>query len=324
MMNRRPFSVRDRRDSLRTRRAGKTRRQATLTPAEQRERQRKIVARKESEIALALKSQSGIYKLAANLGSPVKKQLDYEAVSRRFCVVESIPDGAEATFDNDIEPWNGVKIGIDGTSRAILCEALRTRCECFEMTSRAMMAYRELYTRKYKVLVRARERLLEGLKAREDLLFFSLLATAAAASGQTATVGASALTQAGLARAFALVENNRLPTKYVLMEPYATMGIRRWEFSTLDQAGMQAIRETGYLGSIWNTDFIQSDLVTDGKVYILTDAPYLAWMPIRQDADVQPADERKNLVLGFVGYEFIDQLIHNNTGVAELTFDVSQ
>lgn len=315
-----PYAIRSGNGALRSIASRLPKRAASASEA--REMKRQSLLRKEAELTEALKSPRGLQKIAANLANPVRKKLDYVAKCRRFGVVEPIPDGQPMFFDNDLEPMTAVKTGLNGTVRFVEYEAIRTELQGFELVARVKVPYRELYTRKFKVLARAKERLVEGLGIREDYIFLGLLSTAATTSSQKVTI-ATALSQVGLARAFTQVEQNRLSVASVFIEPTGVQGIRRWEFTTFDQAGMQAVRETGYLGSLWKADFVESDLITAGKAYILAGAEYVAWIPMRKDADVQPADDPDNLLLGFVGYEFLDMLIHNAPAVSEVTFSTS-
>jgi len=296
------------------------RREASASMA--REAKLNELMRREAELDVALRSPRGLQKIAANLTNPVKKKLDYMAKCRRFGIVEPIADGQPMIFDNDIEEFTAVKIGLQGTSRLVEPESIRNELKGFELVSRTKIPYRELYVRKFKMLARAKERLTEGFGIREDLLFLGLLADAASTSSQTVTI-ATALSRLGLARAFTQIENNRLSVQSVMVEPHGIQGIRRWEYSVLDQAGMQTVRETGWLGKLWEAEFVISDQVTDGKAYLLAPAEYLAWIPIRKDLDIQPADDPDNLLLGFTGYEFLDMLVHNALAVSELTFSTS-
>lgn len=160
------------------------------------------------------------------------------------------------------------------------------------------------------------------MELREDLIGFSLLATAWAAGPNAGVTVAGALTKAALADAFAQIERWRLPVASVLMSAYGTRDIRSWEWTVLDQLALQEIRETGYLGNLWGADFYVSDQVDYGTMYIMTTPKFLAWMPFRRDTQVIPADDPDNTWLGFVGYELLGMTVFNSRGVTRLTFTV--
>jgi hypothetical protein len=293
-------------------------------------RQAKVakLVRKEAALAAALQTESGIRKIAANMANPVRNKLDYKGIFRRFAVVEQVPDGVPLIYDRDLPLVPAVKIGKFGATRMVEMRGTRIELEPFEIAARPKIPYSELYNRRYRVLDRAKDRLIEGMELREDLIGFSLLDAAftvgsALADGPINQTTAGPMDRDPLAKAFTQIEKSRLSAAVVLMSPYGTQGIRRLQFQYMDQAGMQEIRETGYLGSIWGADFFVSDAVAPGTAYVLADPKFLAWMPIRKDVDVIPADDPDNLRLGFVGYELLGMAVHNAYGVAKLTFSIT-
>lgn len=293
-------------------------------------RQQKVakLIRKEAALARALQSESGLRKIAANMANPVREKLDYKGIFRKFCVVEQMPDGVPLIFDRDQPEVPAAKIGQFSTTRMVEMRGSRIELTPFEIVARPKIPYSELYNRRYRALDRAKDRLIEGMELREDLIGFGLLEAAfaigtARPNGPTLVNTAGPLDRDPLARTFTELEKNRLVTSAVLMSPYGTQGIRRLDFQNLDQVGMQEVRETGYLGSIWGADFYVSDQVAAGTAYCLTTPKFLAWMPLRKDVDVIPADDPDNLRLGFVGYELIGLTVHNAFGVAKLTFNIA-
>jgi len=297
-------------------------------------RQEKVakLIRKEAALARALQSEAGLRKIAANMANPVRQRLDYKGIFRKFCVVEQMPDGVPLIFDRDLPQVPAVKIGKFSTTRQVEMRGTRVELTPFELVARPKIPYSELYNRRYRALDRAKDRLIEGMELREDLIGFGLLEAAFAIGSAITTgpfIGPTLINTAGpldrdpLAQVFTQLEKNRLVVSSVLMSPFGTQGIRRLDFQNLDQVGMQEIRETGYLGSIWGADFYVSDQVAAGTAYALTTPKFLAWMPLRKDVDVIPADDPDNLRLGFVGYELIGLTVHNAFGVGKLTFSTT-
>lgn len=299
-------------------------------PATAQTRQEKVarLIRKEAAIARALETESGLKKIAANMANPVRQKLDYKGIFRKFAVVEQMPDGVPLIYDRDLPNVPAVKVGAFSTTRMVEMRGTRIELTPFEITARPKIPYSELYNRRFRALDRAKDRLIEGMELREDLIGFALL-DAAFAIGSALSDGPVAQSTVGpldrdpLAKTFTQLEKNRLVCSAVLMSPYGTQGIRRLDFQNLDQVGMQEVRETGYLGSIWGADFYVSDQITAGKAYCLTSPKFLAWMALRKDVDVIPADDPDNLRLGFVGYELLGMTVHNAYGVATLTFSTT-
>jgi len=297
--------------------------------ADQRRSNLKKLASKERVLTRYLSTVGGLNKIAANLANPVRRQLDYKGIIRKFFVVELMESGIPLIFDRDLPNVPCVKVGAGGTVNIVEMLAERVEVQDFEIAGRPKIPYRELYVRRFRALDRAKDRLIEGMQLREDLIGFGLFASAGTActsldcAPTAVTNSTNGLDRNGLALAFAGIESNRLVVQSVLMSAYGTAGIRRWEFEDLDQVGMQEVRETGYLGRMWGADFFISDQIPTGTAYILAQDKFLGWMPIRKDVDIIPADDPDHLRLGFVGYELIGMFLHNCCGVNTFTFQAS-
>jgi len=295
--------------------------QVQTRPPVSREAQLQKLAAKEQELRVAIQTQSGLRKIAANLSSPVRQRLDYMGIGRKFGIVEPWPDGMPMIYDNDVEEFTAVKIGPNGTTRSIEIEVEQTEIQPFEIVARPKIPYKELYSRLYQVMRRTKERLEQSIMLCEDLYIFALMDTAAGVYYTTQTV-ATALTKAALALTFAPVEANRLVVQNILMSAYGVAGIRRWQYLDLDEVALMEVRQTGYLGSLWGAKIFISDQIATGTFYVTAGPEWLLWIPIRKDFEAVPADDPDNLLLGFVGYELLGMSIINARGVAKGTFAV--
>jgi len=290
--------------------------------SEKREAAKRMHLRREAALTQALQTEAGLKRIAANMSNPVRFKLDYKGIFRKFVIVEQMPDGVPLIWDKDQPLAPAVKVGKGGSPRMIEMRGKRVELQAFEIASRVKVPYEELFTRRYRALDRAKDRLIEGMELREDLIGFSLIETASSLVN-TPVVTAGAFDRDLLAKMFVQVEANRLPVATVLMSPYGTMGIRRLQFQNLDQVGMQEVRETGYLGNMWGADFYVSDQIPAGTAYAFTGPKFFGWMPIRKDTDVIPADDPDNLRLGFVGYELLAMTIFNALGVVKGSFNIA-
>jgi len=275
---------------------------------------------REAVLTDALQTSAGMKKIAANLANPVRFKLDYKSIFRNFVIVEQIPDGVPLIYDKDLPTAPAVKIGKSGTSREIEMRGKQVTLQPFEISSRPKLPYSEIYSRRYRALDRMKDRLIEGMELREDLIGFSMI-DAASTLANTPLNTTGYLDRDTLALGYAQIEQNRLPVASVLMSAFGTSSIRRWQFQVLDQAGMTEVRETGYLGNNWGADYFVTDQIPAGNVYLMTIPKFLGWIPIRKDLDVIPADDPDNLRLGFVGYEFLGMTIFNALGLEKLTFN---
>ena len=83
----------------------------------------------------------------------------------------------------------------------------------------------------------------------------------------------------------------------------------------IDMVSQREILQTGLFAHLWGADIIVSKVVPVGSVYGVADPEFVGVMPIRQDIEVLPADEPKQLKLGWVVNEIIGVGIVNPRGV---------
>lgn len=84
----------------------------------------------------------------------------------------------------------------------------------------------------------------------------------------------------------------------------------------IDPVTQREILQTGLYAHIWGADIMVSKIVPPGTVYACADPEFVGVMPVRQDIEVMPADEPKELKLGWVVSEIIGIGIVNPRGVA--------
>lgn len=282
---------------------------------------RKIMS-KEAIMKQALNTATGLKKIASALSNPVRKKLDYIGISRKFVISELWPDGMPMIFDRDVEEFilPAVIIGKNGSARYTEVEVERITVEPFEILINPRIPYRELYSRLYQVVKRVKERIEQSMALREDLIFYGALDTASAGFHPTISV-ATYLTKDALARSMTPIEAQRLVPQNILMTAYGIQGIRRWQYQDIDDVARQEIRTSGYLGSIWGTQMYITDQLSAGTYYVMASPEFLAWMPMRKEVEVVPADVPEQAVLGFVAYEYYGLVIHNCLAVLKGQFN---
>ena len=85
---------------------------------------------------------------------------------------------------------------------------------------------------------------------------------------------------------------------------------------SIDPVTQREILQTGLYGRLWGADIMVSKIVPPGTVFGAADPEFVGVMPIRQDIEVLPADEPKQLKLGWVVNEIVGIGIVNARGVA--------
>ena len=89
--------------------------------------------------------------------------------------------------------------------------------------------------------------------------------------------------------------------------------------SAVDPVTQRELLQTGLYGHIFGADIVVSKVVPAGTSYAAADPEFVGVMPVRQDIEVLPADEPKQLKLGFVISEIVGIGIVNPRGVAKGT-----
>ena len=86
--------------------------------------------------------------------------------------------------------------------------------------------------------------------------------------------------------------------------------------SSVDPVTQRELLQTGLYGHIFGADIVVSKIVPSNRAYAVADPEFVGVMPVRQDIEVLPADEPKQLKLGWVVSEIIGIGIVNPRGVA--------
>jgi hypothetical protein len=266
--------------------------------------------RKEAVLQATLKTPSGLKKIAAALTNPVRRKLDYVGLMRKFTITELWPVGMPLIFDRDVEEFTAVVVGNGGAMRYIEIEVERVELTPFQLAVNPRIPWTELYNRLYQVVKRTKERIEQGMALREDLIYYAALEDASTAYHPVTSV-ATFLTKDALARSMTPLEFERIPPTNILMTAYGIQGIRRWQYQDIDDTARMEIRKSGYLGNMWGAQLYISDQISAGTYYVMGPPELHSWTPFRKEAEVIPADVPWELILGFVGWEYYAQVIHN-------------
>lgn len=86
--------------------------------------------------------------------------------------------------------------------------------------------------------------------------------------------------------------------------------------SQVDPVTQRELLQTGLYGHIFGADIIVSKIVPPKQVFAAAEPEFVGVMPVRQEIEVLPADEPKQLKLGWVVSEIIGIGIVNPRGVS--------
>jgi len=274
---------------------------------------------KEALLAKALQSERGRVALAQAMANPIRRNLDYQGVGRKALRVDPLPQGALPVYDKDIDV-SAIVVSSNGAVPESRIKGDRISVPEFEVVSNPTVRIYEVKRRRFNVIDRAQQRARQEIQAQEDTNIFAALDFASTLENTLTTVAGGAFTKAALNSTVAQVDRWDLVTSKLFMNIMTFSGFRAFNGLTdFDPVTQREILQTGLYGHIWTADIIVSKIVPANTVYAVADPEFVGVMPIRQDIEVLPADEPKQLKLGWVVNEIIGIAVVNPRGVSKLT-----
>jgi hypothetical protein len=286
-------------------------------------------------IKRALTSQDGKVALGQAMANPIRRNLDYMGIGRKVFVVDPLPQGALPVYDRDIDVAATV-ISSNGAAPESRVFGDRVTVPEFEIVSNPTVRIAEVKRRRFNVIDRAQQKARQEIQAQEDVNTFATLDYAADSTkgGENTLVsdtangvlpGASGghLHKAHLAQIKTQVDQWDLVTTKFIMNIQQFNDILMWSafggtpgFGEIDMVTQREILQTGLYAHLWGADILVSKLVPALEVFGVADPEFVGVFPVRQDIEVLPADEPKQLKLGWVVNEIIGMAVVNPRGVA--------
>jgi hypothetical protein len=278
-------------------------------------------------IKRALMTQEGKIALGQAMANPIRRNLDYQGVGRRVLVVDPLPQGALPVYDRDIDVA-AVVVSSNGSAPESRVFGDRVTVPEFEVVSNPTVRIAEVRRRRFNVIDRAQQKARQEIQAQEDANIFAALdfsADATLGGENTAQdVADAGLLKRDLSEIKVQIDRWDLVTTKFLMNiiefndilNWATGGGQGTNGGEVDPVTMREILQTGLYAHIWGADIIVSKIVPPGTIFGAADPEFVGVMPVRQDIEVLPADEPKQLKLGWVISEIIGIGVVNPRGVA--------
>jgi len=278
-------------------------------------------------IKRALMTQEGKIALGQAMANPIRRNLDYQGVGRRVLVVDPLPQGALPVYDRDIDVA-AVVVSSNGSAPESRVFGDRVTVPEFEVVSNPTVRIAEVRRRRFNVIDRAQQKARQEIQAQEDANIFAALDFAADATlgGENTAqdIADAGLLKRDLSEIKVQVDRWDLVTTKFLMNIIEFNDILNWATGggqgtgggEVDPVTMREILQTGLYAHIWGADIIVSKIVPAGTVFGTADPEFVGVMPVRQDIEVLPADEPKQLKLGWVISEIIGIGIVNPRGCA--------
>lgn len=280
-------------------------------------------------ISRALLSHEGKMALGQAMANPIRRNLDYAGVGRKAVVVDPLPQGTLPVYDRDIDVAATV-ISSNGSVPESRVFGDRVTIPEFEVVSNPTVRIHEVKRRRFNVIDRAQQKARQEIQAQEDANIFAALDFAADDNKggenalQTLDNGTTttALAKTGLLNLKRQIDRWDLVTAKYFMNINEFTDMLDWESagaagaSQIDPVTHREILQTGLYGSIFAADIIVSKIVPAKQAFAAADPEFVGVMPVRQDIEVLPADEPKQLKLGWVVSEIIGIGIVNPRGAA--------
>lgn len=272
----------------------------------------------------AIMTQEGKVALAQAMANPIRRNLDYHGIARRALVVDPLAQGAYPTYDRDIDVA-AVVISSNGTGPESRVFGDRVVVPEFELFSNPTVRISEVKRRRFNVIDRAVQKARQEIMAQEDANVFAAIDAAASVENTVQDISDAGMLKRDLVELKAQVDRWDLVTAKYFMNINEFTDILKWATGggqgvgggEVDPVTMREILQTGLYAHIWGADILVSKVVPPGTVYCVADAEFVGVMPVRQDIEVLPADEPKQLKLGWVVSEQIGLAIVNPRGVAK-------
>jgi len=284
---------------------------------------------KDEMIKQALMTQEGKIALGQAMANPIRRNLDYQGVSRKALVVDPLPQGALPVYDRDIDVA-AVVVSSNGSAPESRVFGDRVTIPEFEIVSNPTVRIAEVKRRRFNVIDRAQQKARQEIQAQEDANVFSALEFAGDSNlggenaSQTLDNGTTTdeLSKQGMLNLKRQIDRWDLVTSKYFMNINEFTDMLNWESaggagaSQVDPVTQRELLQTGLYGHIFGADIVVSKVVPAGRAFACADPEFVGVMPVRQDIEVLPADEPKQLKLGWVISEIVGCGIVNPRGVA--------
>ena len=279
---------------------------------------------REAMLKKALMTQEGKIALGQAMANPIRRALDYQGVGRKALVVDPLPQGALPVYDKDIDVAASV-ISSNGAAPESRVQGDRVTIPELEIVSNPTVRIAEVKRRRFNVIDRAQAKARQEIQAQEDSNIFAALDFSSTVENTRVNLaGGSALTKATLLNIKKQIDRHDLVTSKYFMNINQFTDILGWgsagynaASTEFDPVTQREVLQTGLYGHIWGADMIVSKIVPDGTVYGCAEPEFVGVFPVRQDIEVLPADEPKQLKLGWVVNEIVGIGIVNPRGVAK-------
>lgn len=251
----------------------------------------------------------------------IRRNLDYQGLVRRAFVVDPLGQAALPIYERDIDVAATV-VSSNGSVAESRVFGDRITVPTWDIVSNPTVKMSEARRRRFNVIDRAVQKARQEIMAQEDANGFAALDASASVENTVQDMTDTGMLKHDLLALKAQVDRWDLVTAKFFMNINEYNDILAWAHSgtsagEIDPVTQREILQTGLYAKIWGADILVSKIVPAGTVYAVADPEFVGVMPIVQDIEVIPADEPRQLKLGWVVSEHIGIAVVNPRAVAK-------
>ena len=244
--------------------------------------------------------------------------------SRMQQITPKVSNGVFPTYERDIDVAAAV-ISRNGSVSESRVVGDRVTVDTWTIAANPTVKFSEARLRRFNVIDRAVQKARQEIQAVEDANGFAAVDFSATVENSAIDISATGLRKRDLVYIKQQIDHWDLVTTKFFMNINEFNEILLWgagggqgtNGGDFEMVQMREVMQTGLYGGIFGADILVSKIVPPGTVYGCADPEFVGVMPIRQDIEVIPADEPKQLKLGWVVSEEIGLGILNPRGTAK-------
>jgi hypothetical protein len=275
---------------------------------------------KELIMTAAMDDANGRLALAQLMVDPIKVALEYQAIGRKLLLVDELPQGVIPRYEKDVYAVASV-ISKRGAVPESITQGEEVFVPLFEIGVNPQIRLSEIKARRFYIVDRIQMKSKEAIQKLEDTEVLAAINSVVPTSHTVTAAGE--LTLQALNYVFTTIEEHDLVVAKIVVHPRQYGDFRMFGNEVFDQATRREVLMSGLFGHLYTADIHMSHRVPAGSVYLLAPAETVGAIPIRQDITVLPADNPRELRLGWVIYEEIGVCVINDYATGKVSVTAS-
>ncbi|MFH7835028.1 MAG: HK97-fold major capsid protein [Candidatus Aenigmatarchaeota archaeon] len=296
----------------------------------------------EARLSRLLSTPGGLQRIAAQMLSPLKRDLLFEGRMRQVFQTYKLSQGEEAYFDADVDvPAAG--ISVEGLPVELEVKSDRILIMTSPISVKTVIRWNESNYRKFDILNRTQERAKASIQFQEDVRGYKLLKFASSLTNQgkvRSLEGTTAeslnpsiipetsgkLSQETLVTAITTLRSKLLVASKILLNPLRVKDLMLFNTTISGTGGagifapnfQEQLLKAGKVGSIWGCEVIDNVVVPANEVYVLAPADYLGVIAVRTDVSIETLRDPNQMGDVFAIWEDVGFAVRYAKGIVRI------